>query len=384
LDLAGVTATTGSTTTVNLTGAGAVIASSMAATTINTVTVSGTGALTVASADRAATAMTITAGTADDSIAMRHANDVLNGGLGTDTLVLTPNFVLGGVQIDLSSAADQITTFNGSANAAVQIGFENVDLSGITGSFGADITAIKTGSTITGTANSDVITGGAAADTVVMTAGNDAVTLGGGNDTFKASATRIEANDTGSAVLDGGTGTDILEITAATTIADADLRGITSIETLILADASNTVVLAANAQAAGLVTVISSTGVDKVSIGNAGVTYYTHAGADGTDEITVIATTTGLVYNDSNVATADDLLILSAWQDAAADWGAEQANLAAVNAADEWFFDNTTGVLHVWNENKAGGAGISTITFVGVNDITDGTAVGHLNIDVAA
>jgi S-layer protein len=103
-----------------------------------------------------------------DTFIMKHADDVINGGAGTDTLTVIANLVLGGIQVNLNATGDQVTTFNGSANAAVQSSFENVNLTGITGNFGTDVTAKSTGSTITGTTNADVITLGAAVDTVVI------------------------------------------------------------------------------------------------------------------------------------------------------------------------------------------------------------------------
>jgi hypothetical protein len=72
--------------------------------------------------------MTITGGEGGDSIAMRNASDVLSGGLGSDTLVVSAAAILGGIQVDLS-AADQVVSLNGSSNAVVQTGFEKVDLS---------------------------------------------------------------------------------------------------------------------------------------------------------------------------------------------------------------------------------------------------------------
>ncbi len=304
LDLAGVAATASAgTVTVNVTGAGGLIFKTLSALT-NVVNASAaTGAITLASADRAATAMTVTTGTGADSVAMRHANDVLNGGLGTDTLVMTPNFVLGGVQIDLNSTTDQITTFNGSANAAVQIGFENVDLAGVTGSFGADVTAKSTGSTITGTANADVITGGAAADTIVITAGNDAITGGGGDDIFKFTNTLLEANEVTSATLDGGAGTaDAITLTVATTgLVDADFRGITNVETLnLLSAATNTITLGTIAtNTAGIVNIVAAgTGNDTITTG---VGSHTVTTAAGTDSIVVTASVAAAITSDAAI-----------------------------------------------------------------------------------
>jgi hypothetical protein len=238
LNLAGVAATSSTgNVTVNVSGTGGLTLKALSSLT-NVVNAStATGAIVLASGDRAATAMTITTGEAGDTVAMRHGNDVLNGGLGTDTLVLTPNFVLGGVLIDLNSATDQVTTFNGSANAAVQIGFENVDLSGVTGTFGADVTAKSTGSTITGTANADVVTGGAGADTVFATASADTVTLAGGNDTFVLDNVTLDTVDAGA-----GTG-DAIALVGGTTVANTvDFGTYTNFEKFIASGATAAVI----------------------------------------------------------------------------------------------------------------------------------------------
>jgi len=181
IDLAGVTASasTGSVT-VNITGSGTDgVTVTTASSTVDTIDGSGmAGVLTIT--DRDASAMTITGGSAGDTIRMESGSDVLTGGSGTDTLNIVQNAVLGGFAVDLSSSSDQVTTYNGAANTAVQSGFESADLSGVTGGFGAAVTAASTGSTITGTLNADVITGGAGADTLLGGAGADSITAGDG------------------------------------------------------------------------------------------------------------------------------------------------------------------------------------------------------------
>jgi hypothetical protein len=181
LDLAGVTASasTGSVT-VNISGSGTDgVTITTASATVDTIDGSGmAGALTIS--DRDASAMTITGGAGGDAIRMESGSDVLTGGSGTDSLNIVQNAVLGGFAVDLSSSTDQVTTYNGAANAAVQSGFESADLSGVTGGFGAAVTAKSTGSSITGTLNADVITGGAGADTLLGGAGADSITAGAG------------------------------------------------------------------------------------------------------------------------------------------------------------------------------------------------------------
>jgi hypothetical protein len=197
-------------------------------------------ALTIDAADRGATALTITGGFDGDSIAMENTGDVLTGGAGTDTLVIDFNAILGGIEVDLS-ATDQVVSMNGSANGAVQSGFENVDLSSFSG-FGAVVTGSDDANTITGTANADQITGGAGADTIDGGAGDDNITGGAGDDTFVYNegdgadtindfAVGDDAfdldNTAGNLVQDGGgngnvdiTGVDIVDAGADLTIAD--------------------------------------------------------------------------------------------------------------------------------------------------------------------
>lgn len=132
-----------------------------------------------------------------DTFIMANGGDAISAGEGADTLVVAFNQVLGGMAIDLNATGDQVTTFNGSANAAVQSGFNNVDLSNVQGTFGADITANATGSTITGTKNADQIT------------------LGAGNDTVKLLA--VNGKDTILNFSAGATASDVLNVSALIT-----------------------------------------------------------------------------------------------------------------------------------------------------------------------
>jgi hypothetical protein len=179
VDLAGVTATTGSEVTMTVTKgvAGDAFQILNTSTTLTTIDASGADqGLEIT--DRASVAMTIKGNDDTDIIRMEHTSDVLDGGGGTaDKLNVVKAAVLGGIKVDLSSTTDQITTFNGSANAAIQKGFEKVDLSGFTGQHGADVTANKNGGTIVTTGNDDVIVGGVAIDTITPGRGDDTIDI---------------------------------------------------------------------------------------------------------------------------------------------------------------------------------------------------------------
>jgi len=205
-------------------------------------------------------AMSITSGSGNDSFAMRNAADSLNAGTGTDTLTVIRSAPLGGIVVDLSSTVDQITFFNGGTNAAVQVGFENVDLSQYTGGFGSEVTGSSLANSITGTSMADVISAGAGNDTVVGGAGNDTITGGEGTDniTGGAGADRIvltettQARDTvvvaqGDTVLSiTGTGNGgavvgfdtIIDFNVGTTAAEKDLLDVAGTAALATAGAN--------------------------------------------------------------------------------------------------------------------------------------------------
>lgn len=231
---------------------------------VNVIDASGmsTGGSVVQTGRSGTTAATYTGSAGADTFIMRNAADVIAAGEGADSLVVTATGNLGGIIVDLSATGDQVTFFNGGANAAVQSGFVNVDLSGYTGSFGATVTAHKDGSTITGTGRTDEITGGDGADTVVATAGDDVVNTGAGNDTIEFTTALLADNSGTTATYDFGAGTaDVLKLTTAgTTVVDADFRGMSNVEVLTLATGNNTIGLGATATAAGITTINYSVG----------------------------------------------------------------------------------------------------------------------------
>jgi len=118
---------------------------------------------------------------------------------------------------------------------------------------------------VTGTANADTITTGALADTITITAGNDVITAGGGADTIAISATLLAGHSETSATIAGGTGTDIMSVTGAATLIDADFRGMTSVDTLTFNTGDSTITAGDLFAAAGI-TGIDQTGAIDVAI----------------------------------------------------------------------------------------------------------------------
>ena len=173
-------------------------------------------------------AMTITGTDGNDTLGMEHKDDVIAAGAGTgDTLEIAKNIIIGGIEVDLSSTGDQVTTFNGAANSLVQSGFEHADLSNVTGTQGAQITAIKGGSTMTGTPNIDVIIGGAGVDVIDGGEGHDTMTGGAGLDSFAVGDGDLKSTISGSGNLGVISGYDtITDFALGTAAANAETLNI--------------------------------------------------------------------------------------------------------------------------------------------------------------
>jgi hypothetical protein len=129
-----------------------------------------------------ATAMTITGAGGNDTIIMKAGGDVLTAGAGTDTLKVVANAVIGGFSFDLSSSTDQVVQYAGSVNSAAQTGFEYLDLAGVTGNFGADITGRSAANQIVATGVADNVVTGSGNDTITGGAGGDTINVGSGTD----------------------------------------------------------------------------------------------------------------------------------------------------------------------------------------------------------
>ena len=158
------------------------------------------GSTTVAFSTAVAGADILT-GSGDDLVSLNvgstQALKSVNLGTGSnDTLVLSGGFAGGTTVVDLS-AADQVSSVTGTANAALQFGIENIDLRGMVGN--AQITGSAGVNSIVGTAGADTITGGA---------GADIIDVGSGVDTLVQSA----AGQTGGGISANGvvTGGDIV------------------------------------------------------------------------------------------------------------------------------------------------------------------------------
>jgi len=204
----------------NIVNFGTVGATTTALTTFDAS--AATGAITIGANVDLKSGAVVSTGTANDSVnlsVLTESNTAVNMGekLGdTDTLIIAGANNMGSTTIDLS-AADQIVQLNGGVNTAVQVGIENITLSGLTGSNGATITGSADANIIIGSPNADVITGGAGIDTITGGGGDDSISLAesvakADKVVFAASAA-LNGVDT----ITGATAIDTIDLNAATT-----------------------------------------------------------------------------------------------------------------------------------------------------------------------
>jgi len=290
-----------------------------------------TGALTLGGAAGGAafstvnTGAEINTGSGNDQVHLNvQASGVLkamNLGSGTNTLILDSATGTGSSIVDLTSTTDQISQINGGANAAVQLGIRNIDLSGFSsGTATAQITGTTAANTIVGTSGGDTINGNGGNDTITGGAGADSLTGGSGVDTYVQGAASSVASSGG--VLAGATyaaldtivfGSSLDVISNFTAGASGDALDVTT---------------------AGAATTL----IGKTAAGNAaynGVTYFASGAYNaGTKTFTLAADGAGadtLIYIGTNATSFSASGAAGANTSAIVLQGVNSANLVAAN-----------------------------------------------------
>ncbi|MBX9608762.1 MAG: hypothetical protein K2Y51_21255 [Gammaproteobacteria bacterium] len=207
-----------------------------------------------------------------------------------------------------------------------------------------------------------VVNAGSGDNLVVVGAANDGtnddqVTTGGGDDRVELTGAQLSAN----LVVNAGGGDDVLAVTTDASVADADLAGLSGMETLSLrgdaGDDAQSVVLAANAASAGLravdanlagaddaltlnastfanaLEVLSGAGADHLTLGAGGSDVQSGA---GDDVVIVGAVNDGSTDDTIDAGAGDDRIELSDAQFTAhlvVDGGADQDSLLITSDA---------------------------------------------------
>jgi hypothetical protein len=203
------------------------------------------------------------------------------------------------------------------------------------GTSGFVINGTAAAATLQGSAFDDSITGGAAVDSLIGNSGADTIVSGGGLDVIKGGAGNdsiVLANSAvGASVIDGGTGTNTIDISAETGANSFATSTTTNIQTI-----------------KGISNTLGAT-LDVSDVG--GLTTVAFASGTGTDTIL-----TGL---DKQATRTVDL---SAQSDTVWEASAE-ANTGAVDAAGEWFMHATSGVLTYYGKTNTA---VSSVTLTNV------------------
>ncbi|MDA9188437.1 hypothetical protein N9O70_02500 [bacterium] len=343
-----ITNTNTNAVTLNVTGTDTLadLTLSAIADSITTIAAGGVAGSITMAARSSTGVMTITTGAGNDTVLMNNANDVLDGGTkavtgDSDTLTVSGALVLGGIQVDLSSATDQVTTYNGVTNSAVQKNFENVDLSGVTG-FGSVIQAGTAGSTITGTALTDQITGGKGADSIYLTKGNDVLVGGNGTDTLYVKNANngglIEDADAAGNKIDLNAGTigwdDAASASHSQTIATVE-----NVDASLQLDADVDLTIKGTS---GSNTIYSGAGADVIDLTSGGVDTLGYQ----TGTVAQTDTVTGFVAGGDKLAFDADLLagVSSTGALAAANYA--EATITTLGATADATTDNDDDAVH--------------------------------------
>jgi len=233
---------------------GAISLPTLTAVKLTTIDISGDNTVTIGNTAATTSALaTINAGSATAAVSIGQnvdlvANASITTGTGNDTVNIdiltegTTSVDMGekasdsdllnlfgannmGLTVVNLSATDQITQLNGSVNSESQTGIENVDASGLSGSFGVNITGSGDANVLTGTGNADNFTGGEGGDTIEGGAGND--TIGLAESTAKIDYVRHTATTDGTDTITGFGTTDVFDIDVALVDDDGGARDLT-------------------------------------------------------------------------------------------------------------------------------------------------------------
>ena len=220
----------------------------------------------------------VTTGSGGDSVVVAAGNDTVNTGAGNDKIVIKDGFV-GKATLDGGTGTNTLSLAG--------VGKVTVDASGALvfgmDKAGSSVTAKNFGAVILGNDPSELalstskkalnLTTGTGNDTVSLGSGKDSMVLGGGNDSINAGAgsdiVKLAAGFKGNATIDGGTGTDKVDLSSLAirdaVKVDATHVNVTLANGSVLSIANaESFVYDANGDAAGGIKTVGLTTLDKV------------------------------------------------------------------------------------------------------------------------
>ena len=282
----------------------------------------------------------ISAGGGNDTVTYRGSETSIDGGTGTNTLVMSVAATINLANSD-QTAGDSTTVSN----------FQNVDAS-----------ALSTALSITGSAAANTITGGSGNDTIDGGGGADVISAGGGNDSVAYRGTETS--------IDGGTGTNTLLLSAVATVnlanADQTSGDSTTVSNFQNVDASalsSAVTLTGSSSAN---TITGGSGDDTID-GGGGADII--AGGGGNDTVTYRGTETSI----DGGAGSDTLVLAAAGGITAVNFtvaaGSDQTTGDSVSVTN---FENLNASIVTSALTVTASSAANTITTGSGNDIVDG------------
>jgi Ca2+-binding RTX toxin-like protein len=291
-------------------------------------------------------------------------NDTLTGGAGNDNFsfltgdLTAADTVAGGGGVDLLAFQNGGTIT--AANLAGVSGVENITLANSTNTLtladalvsSAAGSVTVNGGTGNDTVNASSLTG---ANRVIVIAGdgNDNLTGGAGADQFRFAAASYSAADT----VDGNGGNDTLLFTTAGTIAGTAFAGTREVETILLANGTNSLTLT------------------DVLVGTASGTLLTIGGGTGNDTVNGAGVTTAANRISVTGGTGDDTLVGGAGNDTL-NGGVNDDTLTGRGGTDALTggADNDVFVYQATSDSNQV-AGMDTIADMGSTDRLDLSAL---------
>jgi Ca2+-binding RTX toxin-like protein len=305
---------------------------------VNTIT-TGSGNDTI---DGGGGADTINAGTGNDVVSYYGSEVSLDGGSGTNTLVLR-----NAATVDLGSA-DQTT-----GDAVTVVNFTNVDAS-----------ALAVGATITGSAAANTITGGAGNDTIDGGGGADIINAGGGDDSVVVRGTETS--------IDGGTGSDTLVLAASSTVTAVNFALAPGTDQTVGDTVS--VVNFENLNASAMTTALNVTGSSGANVITTGSADDTIHGGGGADIINAGAGNDAVDYWGTEVsidggAGANTLIVRAS---ATIDLSAPDQSAGDLATVTNFQNVDASGLTAIQVVSVTGSSGANTITGGAGADVIDG------------
>jgi len=292
-------------------------------------------------------------GAGQDAVTITATGSFTNliGGSGSDSLHFSSAGTISDAAFTNVSGFEALTLANGSNVITLAAAAQLAGFATVTGGTGADsIDASAFSSSLT-------ISGGAGNDTISLGSGADSLNAGDGDDRVLISLANLSSADS----LAGGNGSDSLVLSSAGILADAAFTNLSSFALLQLANGSNTITLAAEANEAGFSSVVGGSGADSIDL-TASSSSPTLALGAGSDTVVVAGSFDLSAHSGIEVLALNSSIAASLSGDAS-------ANLILGNSG---------------NDTLNGGAGNDTLSGGAGNDLYITDSSSDLVVEAAA